>query len=134
MTPTAPTVFRFEAIEWDRPREAEAGVRPPEALVRAAEEQGARRKRMARGEGGFFLNHSELPPGFRVPPHVHDHDELLVVLAGGCRFDDAGAELGPHDAIVIRANTRYGFTCGAAGMRFLTIRSGEASVVLDSRS
>ena len=131
---TAPTVFRFAAIAWDRPRENEAGLRPPEALVRAAEAQGARRKRIARGEGGFFMNHSELPPGFHVPPHTHDHDELLVVLAGGCTFEGEGdgsdAELGPHDAIVIRANTRYGFTCGAAGMRFLTVRSGEASVEL----
>jgi len=45
-------------------------------------------------------------------------------------FDEGLAELGPHDAIVIRANTRYDFMCGAEGMRFLTIRSGEARVDL----
>ena len=129
MTSAAPTVFHFAAIEWDRPRES-GGPRPPESLVRAAEAEGARRKRIARGECGFFMNHSELPPGFRVPPHTHDHDELLVVLEGGCRFDDSDDELGPHDAIVIHAHTRYGFTCGPAGMRFLTLRSGEARVEL----
>jgi quercetin dioxygenase-like cupin family protein len=124
------TLLRWSEIEWDRPREHAPGARPPEALVREAERTGARRKRIARGEGGFFLNRSQLPPGFRVPPHGHDHDELLVVLAGGCRFDDGLGELGADDAIVIRANTRYGFTCGAEGMDFLTIRAGEASVDL----
>ncbi len=132
-TPEAPAVLRFAAIEWDRPGAAAGGKAPPEALVREAERTGARRKRMARGEAGFFMNHSELPPGFRVPPHTHDHDELIVVLAGGCRFDDGLAELGPDDAIVLRAHTQYGFTCGAGGMKFLTLRTGEASVDLTGR-
>ena len=128
--PATPAVFRFAAIEWDALGGSAGGKRPPESLVREAERLGARRKRMARGEAGFFMNHSELPPGFRVPPHSHDHDELIVVLAGGCRFDDAVAELGPDDAIVLRAHTTYGFTCGADGMRFLTLRTGEASVAI----
>ena len=53
-----------------------------------------------------------------------------MILAGGCRFDDGLADLGPDDSIVIEANTRYGFTCGDEGMEFLTIRTGEASVEL----
>jgi quercetin dioxygenase-like cupin family protein len=128
--PAPPALLRFSTIDWDGPRPTAGAPRPPEALVRAAEQSGARRKRMARGEGGFFMNHSEMPPGFRVPPHTHDHDELIVVIAGGCRFDDGLAELGPNDAIVLRAYTRYGFTCGADGMKFLTVRTGEASVAL----
>ena len=123
-------LLRFDEIEWDRPRENAAGARPPEELVREAEHTGARRKRIARGEGGFFMNHSCMPAGFRVPPHAHDHDELIVVLRGGCGFDDGLGELGPNDSIVIRAGTRYGFTCGADGMDFLTLRMGEASVDL----
>ncbi len=69
-----------------------------------------------------------LPAGFRVPPHAHDHDELMIVLNGSCRFDDEVADLGSDDAIVIRANYRYGFTCGPGGMEFLTIRTGEAGM------
>jgi quercetin dioxygenase-like cupin family protein len=125
-------LVRYREVEWDRPGASadDAAPRPPAALVEAAARTGARRKRLVRGEGGFYLNRSSMPPGFRVPPHLHDHDELLVVLAGGCRFDGELGELGPDDAIVIRAHTRYGFTCGSEGMDFLTIRSGEASVSL----
>ena len=124
-------VETFTRIEWDRPLEtAKPGTAPPAELVEKARRTGARRKKLVRGEGGFFMNRSVLPPGFRVPPHSHDHSEMLVVLTGGCRFDD-GAELGTDDTIVIHAHTHYGFTCGPEGMEFLTIRAGEASVALD---
>jgi len=43
------------------------------------------------------MNRSMMPAGFRVPAHHHDHDELIVVLSGGCRFDDGLAELGPGE-------------------------------------
>ena len=55
---------------------------------------------------------------------------MLVVLKGGCQFDDELATLGANDSIVIHANYRYGFTCGPEGMEFLTIRMGEAGVKL----
>ena len=126
-----PTIVRWRETGWDRPQEAaDPALRPPAALLEAARLGGARRKRMLRGEGGFFMNRSSMPPGFEVPPHVHDHDELLVVLSGGCRFDSGIGELDAGDAIVIRAHTRYGFTCGPEGMDFLTIRRGEATVAL----
>jgi quercetin dioxygenase-like cupin family protein len=129
MSGSPPTLVRYREVEWERPG---AGADPPAlaALVDAAARTGARRKRLVRGEGGFYLNRSSMPPGFCVPPHAHDHDELLVVLAGGCRFDGGLGELGPDDSIVIGAHTRYGFTCGPEGMDFLTIRRGEASVSL----
>ncbi len=123
----APTVLIYDQVDWDRPLEAaDPGKRPPVALVEAAQRSGARRKKLVEGEAGFFMNRSVLPPGFRVPPHVHDHSEMLVILKGGCSFDDGLAELGADDTIVIHAHTRYGFTCGSDGMEFLTIRSGEA--------
>ena len=50
----------------------------------------------------------------------------MVVIHGGCSFDDGLAELSADDSIVIRATYRYGFTCGPGGMEFLTIRTGEA--------
>ena len=130
--PKPPALFRWNALDWDDPlASAPAGKAPPKELVEKARgSKGTRRKRIVRGEGGFFMNRSTMAPGFRVPPHHHDHDELLVCLAGGCVFDDDGLALGPGDSIVIHANTRYGFTCGDDGMDFLTIRSGEASVSL----
>ena len=130
-TPEAPAVFHFAKIDWD---DAASSLDPNDPrtrdLARKARATGARRKKIVRGEGGFFMNRSVMPANFRVPAHHHDHDELLVVLSGGCRFDDGFAELGPGDSIVIRANTHYGFTCGAEGMDFLTIRTGEAKVAI----
>ena len=124
-----PTVLIYDEIEWDDVlKTAKPGTEPPRELVEQAKKTGARRKKLAKGEGGFFMNRSVLPAGFRVPPHHHDHDELMVVLEGGCSFDDGLAELGPNDSIVIRASYRYGFTCGPEGMEFLTIRTAEAGI------
>jgi hypothetical protein len=52
-------------------------------------------------------------------------DEVLFVLHGGCTLDD-GTRIGEGDAVVVHADQAYGFTCGAQGMEFLTIRTGEA--------
>ena len=129
MTQQAPTVLIYDEIEWDNVlKTAEPGTAPPRELVDRAKRTGARRKKLARGEGGFFMNRSVLPAGFRVPPHHHGHDELMVVLRGGCSFDEGLADLGPDDSIVIRANYRDGFTCGPEGMEFLTIRTAEAGI------
>lgn len=130
-----PKVLIYDDIEWDDPlRTSRADVAPPPELVEQAKKKGARRKKIARGEAGFFMNRSVLPAGFRVPPHSHSHDELMVVLGGGCSFDDGLAELGPNDSIVIHAEYRYGFTCGPDGMEFLTIRVGEASMSMNESS
>lgn len=127
----ATRAFIYEAVEWDDPLAgADASKRPPKAVVEEAQRSGARRKKVVRGEEGFYMNRSQMPASFEVPVHQHSHSELLVVLAGGCRFDDGETQvdLGPDDSIVIRAHTRYGFVCGPDGMDFLTIRTGEASV------
>ncbi len=116
----------FDQIDW-----AVEGPSAPAELVALAKEQGARRKKMATGQGGFYMNHSEMPPGFTVPTHTHDHDELIVVLDGGCTILDGGPTLAANDAVAIEAHHAYGFTCGPDGMRFLTIRRGEAATTLD---
>jgi quercetin dioxygenase-like cupin family protein len=129
----APSVFHWDQLDWDDPL---SGVpkeqMPPKELVEKARRGGAKRKKIVRGEAGFFMNRSQMAAGFRVPPHSHDHDELIVVMHGGCAFSDDIGELGPGDSIVIHAGTRYGFTCGDEGMDFLTIRMGEASVDLSA--
>jgi quercetin dioxygenase-like cupin family protein len=130
----SPSVFRFEDVPWDDAASSlDPNQRNSRELADRARAAGARRKKIVRGECGFFMNRSVMPANFRVPAHHHDHDELLVVLAGGCSFDDGGAVLGPGDSIVIRANTHYGFTCGEAGMDFLTIRTGEARVSMSAK-
>lgn len=124
---TQPATFLvFDEIDWADERAGNA----PSSLVAEAERSGARRKRMATGEAGFFMNHSVMPAGFEVPLHQHDHDELIVIVEGGCSMLDGGPELHAQDAMVLRAGHRYGFRCGDQGMRFLTIRTGESAIAL----
>lgn len=121
-------IFAYAELDWDKPLETAApGTAPPKEMVEHAKKVGARRKKIVRGEGGFFMNRSLLPAGYRVPPHHHNHDEMLVVLKGGCTFDDDFGSATIDDTVVIPAKNRYGFTCGPDGMEFLTIRLGEAT-------
>ena len=125
-----PVIHRWEELPWDDPTSSLSPEQKANLeLIAKAKASGTKRKKIVRGEAGFFMNRSVMATGFRVPVHSHDHDELLVVITGGCDFDGVGA-LGPGDSITIHAGTEYGFTCGPDGMDFLTIRRGEASVDL----
>ena len=121
-----PSYFVLDEIDW--PDELRAATAPRE-LVEEARRAGARRKFLARGEGGFFSQYSEFPPGYSVPLHRHDHDEMIVLLDGSCTMSD-GRALGTHDSVVLTAGFEYGFTAGNDGMVFLTIRAGRATTTL----
>lgn len=121
-----PVHLDFDQIDWVDER---AFGRAPAALVEEAEKAGAKRKRVVTGQGGFFLQYSEMPPGYRVPPHAHGHDEMIVVLEGGAEVD-GGIVLDENDTIVLEANFEYGFTCGDRGMRFMTIRAADSTTTV----
>jgi quercetin dioxygenase-like cupin family protein len=116
------TILRFDAIPWNDPSKPSTA---PAELVRKAQAAGARSKRMVEGQGGFYVNRSEMPAGHTIPAHSHSHDEILYVLRGGCTLSD-GSQVEAGDAVVIHADFAYGFTCGGQGMEFLTIRTGDA--------
>ncbi len=118
-----PTVFRLEDVPW--PDESTSGA--PRALVEEAKRRGAKRKFLARGEGGFHSQYSVFPAGYTVPMHSHDHDEMIVLLDGSCTLLGDGPTLGAHDSMVLRGGYEYGFTAGPDGMTFLTIRTGAAT-------
>lgn len=115
--------IHFDALEWEDPSANKGKV--PDALVEQASKTGARRKVLVTGQGGFHMNHSELPPGFRIPPHSHEHDEMLVIVAGGCTIE-GGPSLTVHDTAVLRAGEEYAIDVGTEGVRFLTIRQAAA--------
>ena len=124
-----PTLFEFDQIDWvDEWKEPFAA---PE-LIEAAERTGARRKKLASGEGGFYLQYTTMPAGFEVPMHSHDFDELFIVVAGGCTFwpdgPDRSVELKARDSVTLAANHEYAFICGPEGMEFHVVRRGEAGV------
>ncbi len=118
-----PTVFRLEDVPW--PDESTSGA--PRELVEEAKRRGAKRKFLARGEGGFHSQYSVFPAGYTVPMHSHDHDEMIVLLDGSCTLLGDGPTLGAHDSMVLRGGYEYGFTAGPDGMTFLTIRTGAAT-------
>ena len=122
----SPSYFVLDDIEW--PDETQEPTAPRE-LVEQAQRLGARRKFLARGEGGFFSQYSEFPAGYTVPMHSHDHDEMIVLLDGSCAMTD-GRTLGTRDSVVLHAGFEYGFTAGDDGMVFLTIRGGRSSTTL----
>lgn len=121
-----PSFFHLDDVPW--PDEGKSGA--PRELVEEARRRGARRKFLARGEGGFHSQYSEFPAGYTVPLHSHDHDEMIVILDGGCQMLGGGPQLDAHDSMVLRGGFEYGFTAGPDGMRFLTIRRGAASTSL----
>jgi quercetin dioxygenase-like cupin family protein len=121
-----PTYFVLDEIDWPDER---AALTAPVELVEEAERLGARRKFLAQGEGGFYAQYSEFPPGYAVPLHSHDHDELILLLDGSCTMSD-GQVLRRHDSVVLHAGAEYGFTAGDDGMLFVTIRGARAGTTL----
>jgi quercetin dioxygenase-like cupin family protein len=128
------TYFLLGEVPWPE-TEAEGAVlvgapAPPESLVEAARRAGARRKFLARGQGGFFSQYSEFSAGFTVPPHFHDHSEIFVILEGSATMSGGGPTLHAHDSMVLMAGYEYGFTAGPDGMKAITIRTGVTSTTL----
>ena len=122
VTQAGPKYFQFDQIPW--PESEPEGT--PQELVDEAKRLGARRKLLARGEGGFFSQISEFPPGYVVPMHSHGHDEMIILLEGGCDLLDGGPSLKAPDSMVLIANYEYGFQAGADGMTFMTIRTADS--------
>jgi hypothetical protein len=122
----SPSFFLVDAIDF--PDETTSNVDP--ALVEAAQRSGARRKYLAKGEGGFYSQISWFPPEYTVPSHSHDRDEMIMVLDGSLTLLGGGPTLGRFDAMVLEAGYQYGFTAGEEGMTFLTVRTAEASIAL----
>ena len=102
----------------------------PKTLVEDAQRSGARRKYLARGEGGFFSQVSWFPAGYVVPEHHHGHNELIMVLEGSLSLLGGGPTLGPLDSMVLEAGHEYGFQAGDEGMTFITIRTADSTITL----
>jgi quercetin dioxygenase-like cupin family protein len=125
-TTTGPHYFLLDDVEW--PDESLAPTAPRE-LVEQARQSGARRKYLARGEGGFFTQYSEFPAGFTVPMHSHDHNEVIICMGGNLTMTD-GPTLGAGDSMVLIGGYEYGFTAGPDGMSIVTIRTDKTETTL----
>jgi len=104
---------------------------PPALLEEARRQGGGGRKLLAHGEGGFHSTYSTMPPGYAMVPHRHDHDELIVVVAGGAIFiTDGDRRVGPGDSVVVPAGVVHSFVCGTEGMQLVTVARGPARTEL----
>ena len=126
MSNDTPKFFQVDEIAWPEEQPADT----PKELVEEAERLGARRKFLAQGDGGFYSQLSEFPAGYTVPMHSHDHNEMIVIMEGGCTMLGGGPTLKAGDSMVLIAGFEYGFTAGDGGMTFMTIRPGAASTSL----
>lgn len=130
--PSAAFHFDFDQIGWS----GQSGGKPaPKEMVEQAKRLGARRKRIATGEGGFYMNYSSLPADYHIAEHRHGHPELMIVIDGGATVHGAGpdgsdAVLDTGDSIVIEAGFHYSITCGPQGMNFATIRTSDSETKL----
>jgi len=124
---TGPHYFLLHEIAW--PDESLAPTAPRE-LVEEAKRFGARRKYLARGEGGFFSQFSEFPAGFTVPLHTHDHNEVILCFAGSLTMLSDGPTLHGGDSMVLIGGSAYGFTAGPQGTSIVTIRTAKAETML----
>jgi len=121
--PSDPIVRHLATLEWETKADQKAEVA---ALAAQADDVGARRSRLTRGEHGFHSHISEMPAGFDVPPHAHSISEHMTILAGSLNVSD-GTALATGDTVVIPANHLYGFTVGDEGVRFLVVRAADAA-------
>ncbi|MDE0701041.1 MAG: cupin domain-containing protein [Acidimicrobiaceae bacterium] len=117
-------IFRhLDRLKWETAADQKAEVA---ALAAQADALGARRSRLTAGEHGFHSHISEMPPGFVVPPHTHDINEIMLILEGSVEVTN-GVVLNAGDTAVIPAGHMYGFTAGEQGVRFFVARTGEAA-------
>jgi uncharacterized cupin superfamily protein len=125
-----PAFFHVDELPWSDERARTA----PRQLVDEARRAGAKRKFLAQGQAGFYSQLSVFPPGYAVPMHRHDHDEMIVVLDGAATMLGDGPTLTIHDSMVLHGGYEYGFTAGPAGLTFLTIRTGAAQTRLSDQA
>jgi quercetin dioxygenase-like cupin family protein len=122
-----PHYFFLNEIAW--PDESLAPTAARE-LVEQAKRSGARRKYLARGEGGFFSQFSQFPAGFTVPLHTHDHNEVILCTDGSLTMLADGPTLHDGDSMVLIGGYAYGFTAGPDGASIVTIRTAKAETTL----
>jgi quercetin dioxygenase-like cupin family protein len=119
--------FHDDDVAWFTPGAADPGI--PEAMAAAVT-----RKVVVAGPVGGNITINTMPPGHVVLPHRHDCDEVIYLLDGAITLDGRSRRLGAGDAVIIRADTVYGFRVGDAGVKFLIIRQREASMSMSPGS
>jgi len=85
------------------------GVSPTEAPWGALRILFDREKGIVR-DAGLHIHITEVKPGVRHEPHIHDHDEIIFVLEGkAIEHSPSGPiEVGPGQVIYVPAGVEHG--------------------------
>src|SRR5215216_5574312 len=78
------TFNHFDTVPWVDETKKKA---VPAEVIAEASKAGARRKMLAQGETGIYVQYSELPANFRIDAHAHSHDEVITLISGSCTVD-----------------------------------------------
>lgn len=113
-------IVRYDEAPWIVPE----GVDPNDAG------EALEKKALAQGAAGFYNQVVRCPPGWVIPVHSHDHDELFVVLRGSCEVD--GEHLVPFDTASLPARLEYGIVAGPEGLDFMVVRTAAVETVIRS--
>jgi mannose-6-phosphate isomerase-like protein (cupin superfamily) len=71
--------------------------------------------------GPFNVLELKLAPGFTIPRHHHNSDQLVFVLEGEARQGNRSFQ--PGDAYMTPAGQTYTVTAGPEGLRYIEIRT-----------
>ena len=71
--------------------------------------------------GAFNILNVRIPPGFKVPRHHHNIDQLVFVLEGSSV--QGNKSMGRGEGYFTRAGNPYSITAGPEGLTWMEIRS-----------
>jgi len=71
--------------------------------------------------GSFNILNTRIPPGFKVPRHYHNMDQLVFVLEGSSV--QGNKSMGRGEGYFTKAEQPYSITAGPDGLTWMEIRS-----------
>jgi quercetin dioxygenase-like cupin family protein len=96
-------------------------------------------ERRTQNTPGATVARYRFQPAASFPRHVHDQEQITIVLAGQLTFDigDDVCEMGAGDVVLVPGGVAHGLTAGADGAEIVALiippRTGNGDIaVLDS--
>jgi quercetin dioxygenase-like cupin family protein len=77
--------------------------------------------------GGYNILQTKIPPGFNVPRHRHNTDQIVFVMAGSAI--QGSRELGVGEGWSTPAGNPYGIQAGDRGLTWLEVRTTPLSAL-----
>lgn len=71
----------------------------------------------SRGSTDNILYRIDVPPGGKLPPHRHDHEDMFTIVGGSAtaHVGDASEPVSPGDAVVVPTGATHWVEAGPEG-------------------